>query len=601
METLRDLFEHIGASNPATKVLLRARSGGGWRPLTVADFSALTRQTAGRLAEVGVRAGERVILFSENRPEWHIVDFACHLLGAVPVPLYPTLPANQVEYIARDCGASVLLVSGKERAKTAVQATAGIPGVRVIGLDPDLAEGVPGLESLPVPSQPPAPPPLNETALASIIYTSGTTGEPKGVMLCHRNFISQILTLRPLYPIFPTDEILSFLPLSHVYARILDYLFLYCGCQITYVGAPEKVVEYIAQIRPTIMGSFPGLYEKAYVRIISRVQQEGGFKAWLVAWAVRVGRRAREAAWQGRRAGLVTRLQYALAKRLAFSKVLARFGGRLRFTVSGGAPLAREIAEFFDIVGLPILNGYGLTESSPVIAVNRLESNRLGSVGPAAPGVEIRIADDGEILARGPNIMLGYWNKPEATREAIDEDGWLHTGDIGHLDQDGYLFITDRKKNLIATAGGKKVAPEPIEARLRASPYIVQAVCVGDRMPYITALIVPNFENLSGYFAERGMTGLSREQMAAHQLTDALMFAAVKEANADLAAFERVRRWAVLPAEFTIEAGELTPKLNVRRKVIVERYRSTIEEMYLKTHRTAEYGLDEHEAVASRQ
>jgi len=601
MNTLRDLFEHVVSNNPPDRMLMRARAGGGWRTLTVGQFAAQTRQTAARLAQAGVCAGDRVALFSENRPEWHAIDFACHLLGAVSVPLYPTLPANQVQYIVADCGTKVLLVSGKDRARIAVQAAGSVPGVRVIGIDPDLADGVPGLESLPLPAQPPVSPPLPETHLASIIYTSGTTGEPKGVMLCHRNFVSQVKALKPLYPIFPTDEVISFLPLCHVYERILDYLFLYCGCQMTYVAAPEKVVEYITDVKPTIMGSFPGLYEKAYVRIVSRVQHEGGLKARLFAWALRVGRKAREAVWQGRRPDVFTQLQYALAKKLVFSKVLVRFGGRLKFTVSGGAPLAREIAEFFDILGLPILNGYGLTESSPVIAVNRLETNRLGSVGPAAPGVEIRIAEDGEILARGPNIMLGYWNKPEATKEAVDGDGWLHTGDIGHLDRDGFLFITDRKKNLIATAGGKKVAPEPIEARLRASAYVAQAVCIGDNLPYITALIVPNFENLDVYFKERGQSGLNREQMASHQLTEALIAAAVKEANSDLAGYERIRRFAVLPKEFSLEAGEITPTLKVRRKVVTERYRSAIDQMYLKAHRSAEYGLDEQEPVASRQ
>ncbi len=601
METLRDLFEHIIRTIPPDRPLMRARIGGAWMTLTTAQFASQTRQTAARLAGAGVNAGDRVVLFSENRPQWHIIDFACHLLGAVPVPLYPTLPAKQVQYIVADSGAKVLLVSGKDRARTAVQAAAATPGVRVIGIDPDLADGVPGLDSLALPPPAPAAPPLTETSLASLIYTSGTMGEPKGVMLSHRNFISQINALQPLYPILSTDDIISFLPLSHIYARILDYLFLYCGCQITYVSPPEKVVEYIGEVRPTIMGSFPGLYEKAYVRILSRLQQEGGLKARLFAWAMRVGRKARTAVWMGRRPGILTRLEYAVAKRLVFSKVLERFGGRLKFTVSGGAPLTREIAEFFDIIGLPILNGYGLTESSPVIAVNRLETNRLGSVGPAAPGVEIHIAEDGEIFARGPNIMLGYWHKPDATKEAVDVDGWLHTGDIGHLDKEGFLFITDRKKNLIATTGGKKVAPEPIEARLRASPYIAQAVCVGERRPYITALIVPNFENLEAYFKERGLRGMNREQMSQHQLTRALVEAAVKEANADLATFERIRRVEVLAKDFSLEAGEITPKLNVRRNVIVEHYQSVIDEMYLKTHRPGEYGLDEHETVASRQ
>jgi long-chain acyl-CoA synthetase len=602
VNTLRDLFEHIITTNPGNKVLLRARAAGGWRDLTVDDFAALTRRTAARLAHAAVAVGDRVVLFTENRPEWHVINFACQLLGAVSVPLYATLPANQVHYIVQDCGARLVLVSGKERAKTALQATSDLPGVRVIGIDPHLADGLTDLASLPMPESDPLPasPPTTEMTLANIIYTSGTTGEPKGVMLSHRNFISQIRSLRTLLPIDPTDEILSFLPLSHVYALIMDYLFLSCGCQITYVAPPEKVVEYLTEVRPTIMGAFPGLFEKAYVRIISRVQQEGGLKERLFTWALRVGRRVREAAWQGRRAGLGAQLQYALAKKLVYPKVLARLGGRLKYTGSGGAPLAREIAEFFDILGLKILNGYGLTESSPVIAVNRLETNRLGSVGPAIPGVEIRIADDGEVLARGPNIMLGYWNKPAATKEAVDEDGWLHTGDIGHLDGDGFLFITDRKKNLIATAGGKKVAPEPIEARLRASPYIAQAVCVGDTKPYITVLIVPNFDTLERRLHEHGVSGLSKSQMAAHQITEALMAAAVKEANVPLASFERIRRFAVLPKEFSIEAGEITPKLSVRRKVVTEHFQSTIDQMYLKMHRTGEYGLDEPEVVPSR-
>lgn len=601
MHTLRDLFEHVVSTNPSERPLLRARVGGGWQTLSVGEFAERTRQTASRLAQAGVRVGDRVALFSENRPEWHIVDFACHLLGAALVPLYPTLPTNQVQYIVADSSSKVLLVSGKERARTAVQAAAQVPGVRVVGLDADLADGVPDLASLPLSPRQPERPPLADTSLASIIYTSGTTGEPKGVMLCHRNLISQVRALQPLFPIYATDEILSFLPLPHVYERIMDYLFLYCGCTVTYISPPERVVEYIAEVKPTIMGSFPGLYEKAYVRIVSRVQHDGGLKARLFGWALRVGRKARQAVWQGRRPGLLIRLQYALAKKLVFAKVLERFGGRLKFTVSGGAPLAREIAEFFDILGLPILDGYGMTESSPVIAVNRLETNRLGSVGSAAPGVEIRIAGDGEILARGPNIMLGYWNKPEATKEAIDEDGWLHTGDIGHLDQDGFLFITDRKKNLIATAGGKKVAPEPIEARLRASPYVTQAVCVGDNLPYITALIVPNFENLETYFKERGEVGLSREQIASHQITEALIFAAVKEVNAGLAPFERVRRFTVLPKDLTLDAGELTPTQKIRRKIVLDRYRSFIDQMYLKTHRTSEYGLEDQEPAASRQ
>ncbi len=598
METLRDLFDHVVSTTPRDKELLRIRAGTAWRTYTVEQFERATRETARRLAQAGVSAGDRVALFCENRPEWHVVDFACHLLGAVTVSIYPTLPATQVSYIVGNCGAKVLLVGGKDRARTALQAVQALPAVRVIGLDPNLAEGLSSFGDLPFPTagQLSETPRLSGRDLASIVYTSGTTGVPKGAMLSHQNFISQVTTVQPLYPITDRDVVMSFLPLAHVYERIMDYVFLYCGCQITYVEPPERVVAMITQVRPTVMGSFPAVYERAYNQIMAKVHQSSRTRRRLFAWALRVGRLVREAEWSGHRASPLSRAQYALARRVVFSKVLNRFGGRLRFTVSGGAPLAREAAEFFDIVGLPVLNGYGLTESSPLIAVNRLERNRLGSVGQPAPGIAVRLAEDGEILARGPNIMLGYWNNPQATAEVIDPDGWLHTGDIGYLDADGFLFITDRKKDLIATTGGKKVAPQPIEARLTASPLIAQAVTIGDKYPYLTALIVPHFETLGAYLIAQGLNGVSPEAMASHPVTEALIAAAVKAVNADLADYERIRRFTILPRQFTIEAGEITPTLKVRRRVIADRYRELIEQMYLKTHRTADYALDEQPA-----
>lgn len=593
METLRDLFEHIVSSNPAGKELLRIRAGRDWRTFTVKEFEGVTRETARRLAQAGIGAGDRVALFAENRPEWHIIDFACHLLGAVPVPLYPSLPAHQVRYIVADSGSKMLLVSGKERADAAITAMRELPSVRLVAIDPNLA-GLPWLHDLPDREGSPAAPGLTGTDLASIIYTSGTTGDPKGVMLTHRNLVSQITSVKPLFPITGEDEVMSFLPLPHIFQRILDYVFLYAGCRVTYVEAVEKVAPMLPLVRPTIMASVPRVYERAYVQIMSRMQREKPIKRGLFTWAVRAGRQVKEAEWQRRRPSLLARLQYGIARRLVFSKVLERFGGRLKFSVSGGAPLAREIAEFFDIVGLPILNGYGLTESSPVIAVNRLEANRLGSVGQAPPGVEIKIAPDGEILARGPNIMKGYWNKPEATAEAIDADGWLHTGDIGYLDQDGFLFITDRKKDLIVTSGGKNIAPQPIEARLAASSYVAQAVVIGDNLPYCSVLIVPNFENLEAYLKDHGVDGnLSHETMAKHPVAEALVAAAVKEANEPLAAYERIRRFTVLPRELSLEQGEITPTLKVRRGVVTQRFKEQIEQMYLKTHRTADYGLDD--------
>ncbi|HET6780759.1 MAG TPA: long-chain fatty acid--CoA ligase [bacterium] len=591
VETLRDLFEHIITTNPAGKELLRIRAGRDWRTLTVKEFEEVTRATARRLAQAGIGHGDRVALFSENRPEWHIIDFACHLLGAAPVPIYPSVPAHQVRYIVADSGSKMLLVSGKERAQAAITAIQELPSVRLVAIDPNLA-GLPSLDDLPLREGGQAMSPLKPADLASVIYTSGTTGDPKGVMLTHRNLASQITSIKPRYPITSDDDVMSFLPLSHIFQRILDYIFLYSGCRVTYVDAVEKVAAMLPLVRPTIMASVPRVYERAYVQVMTRMQREKPIKRRLFNWALRAGRRVKEAEWKGVRASPLARLQYSLARKLVFSKILERFGGRLKFSVSGGAPLAREIAEFFDIVGLPILNGYGLTESSPVIAVNRLEANRLGSVGEAAPDVEIKIAPDGEILARGPNIMKGYWNKPEATAEAVDAQGWLHTGDIGHLDKDGFLFITDRKKDILVTAGGKNVAPQPIEARLATSPYIAQAILIGDRFPYCSALIVPNFENLSAYLKEQGVNGnLSTESVAKHPVTEALVAAAVKETNEPLAAYERIRRFTVLPRELSLEQGEITPTLKVRRRIVSERFKALIEEMYLKTHRTAQFAL----------
>lgn len=593
MRTLRDLFEFVVSSFPPNKELQRMRAGQGWRTVTVRELEQATRACAARLAEQGVRPGDRVALFSENRPEWHVVDFASHLLGAVLVPLYSTLPASQVRYIVADSGSKLLLVSGKDRARVAVEAVDGLENVRVIGLDAGLHPAVPALADLPLPSAAFVPGPLAEDDLASLIYTSGTTGEPKGVMLTHRNFVSQVESATPLFPITQADIVMSFLPLSHVYERMVDYVFFRAGAQINYVESIERVPTQLPEIRPTIIASVPRLFERSYIKIISKVKQEGGAKRRLFEWALRVGRQVREAEWRGEKASAFLRGQLKVARARIFSKVLERLGGRMRFSISGGAPLAREVAEFFDIIGLPILQGYGLTESAPIISTNLMQRNRIGSVGPILPGVEARIAADGEILARGPNIMRGYWNKPDATAEAIDAEGWLHTGDIGYLDADGFLFITDRKKDIIVTSGGKNVAPQPLEARLGTTPLIAQAVLIGDKFPYLVALIVPNFENLEQHLQEQGVKGLDRQAMADHPRTQAAIGAVIKGLNADLPMHERIRRFSVLAREFSLEEGELTPTMKVRRRVIAERYHDRIEAMYLKTQRAGEHELED--------
>lgn len=603
METLRDLFEHVVSSQKGRKQLLRAKRKGRWLSLSTEEFADRVRNLAGGLMARGVRPGDTVALYSENRPEWHILDFACHLSGAVLVPLYPNLIADQIAYIVEDSGARWLFVSTAAMLETASEAVTQVGhGVELVLFDEDAAGG--GALAASVleeegrawrrerrKEEDPFHRPGKDD-LASLIYTSGTTGDPKGVMLTHYNFMFDQLSALSGFDIGPKDVVMSFLPLSHVFERTVDYALFSRGAQICYVESIERVPTRLLEVRPTVMVSVPRLFERSYIKIISKLRQEEGFKRKLIDWALGTARRYKELEWAGRRPSAALRAQYALAKKRVFSKILERLGGRLRFAVSGGAPLSREVAEFFDMIGLTICQGYGLTESSPVISVNNLAENRIGSVGKPIPGVEVRIAEDGEILTRGPHVMKGYFNQPEATAEAIDEEGWLHTGDVGYLDADGFLFITDRKKDIIVTSGGKNIAPQPIEGRLQATPYIAQAVVVGDNLPYLTALIVPNFENLAAHFADRGETGLDPEEMAAREETRQLIDEAIRAINAELAQHEKIRRFTILPREFSMAEGEITPTLKVRRRVVSERYKDLIDAMYLKTQRADQYHAD---------
>ncbi len=605
METLRDLFEHVVSSQRGRKQLLRTKRRGKWLSLSTEDFADRVKNLAGGLISRGVRPGDTVALYSENRPDWHILDFACHLSGAVLVPLYPNLIAEQIAYIVGDSGARRLFVSTSAMLETAQEAVAlledpvelvvfdspegGAPDGVVVAGDVE-KEGAAWRKQNRKEDDPFHNPGRDD--LASLIYTSGTTGDPKGVMLTHYNFVSNQQSALAGFDIGPKDVVMSFLPLSHVFERTVDYALFSKGAQICYVESIERVPARLLEIRPTVLVSVPRLFERSYIKIVSKLRQEEGVKRRLINWALAVARRMKEAEWAGRKPSAALRAQYALAKKRVFSKILERLGGRLRFAVSGGAPLSREVAEFFDMIGLTICQGYGLTETSPVITVNDQRQNRIGSVGKPIGGVEVTIADDGEILNRGPNVMKGYFNKPEATAETIDEDGWLHTGDVGYLDADGFLFITDRKKDIIVTSGGKNIAPQPIEGRLQATPYIAQAVVVGDNLPYLTALIVPNFENLTAFFAERGEEGMSEERMAEREEARQLVDDAIRKLNGELAQHEKIRRFTILVREFSLAEGEITPTLKVRRRVVSERYKDLIDGMYLKTQRADQYHAD---------
>lgn len=565
--------------------------GARGRYVDVSSREAWDRVQALRLAlaAMGVTRGDRVALLSENRLEWALMDLAVLGLGAVDVPIYPTLLPETIAWILGDCQPCVVIVSGAHQAEKIAAVRAQLPFVRhVISFDPvDLPGAVTFGELLErgrqLRSRGGEPPPaaVAGTDLASIIYTSGTTGRPKGVMLSHWNFVSNVLAASSIVPLGTGDRCLSFLPLSHVLERMAGfYLTLYNGVGIAYAEGIDTVPQDMLAVRPTIVVSVPRLYEKIYARVLAAALAGPAVRKHLFFWAKRQGERYGRLRREGKPVHWWARTKFQVADRLVFNKLRERTGGRLRFFVSGGAPLATDINEFFYAAGMIILEGYGLTESSPVLSVNTLERFRIGSVGPPLGDTEIRIGADGEILARGPQIMLGYYNNPEATREAVDPDGWLHTGDIGHVDADGFVYITDRKKDLIVTAGGKNVAPQPIENAFKHNRYISQVVVIGDRRPYLACLLVPNFENLVKYANRRKIAFTDISGLVKHPAIVAMYDRQLARVNAGLAGFEQVKRCVILDHDFTLEDGELTPTMKVKRRVVAQKYQAQIDAMY---------------------
>ncbi len=574
---------------------MRAKRGGRWTPISYRELAERVQDLSIGLQELGVRRGDRVAILSENRPEWAITDYACLAARAADVPIYPTLPTRQVEYILRDSGAVALVVSNAAQLAKVRSVRERLPALtHVIGLDPDTAgPGVlsfdavlargreardrhPGWRALALEAAP--------DELATLIYTSGTTGDPKGVMLSHGNIASNVTTCVDLFSFTAEDECLSFLPLSHIFERMFGhYCMFHAGVVISYAESVDAVPANMAEIRPHLMASVPRLYEKIHARVLDNVRTSSPLRKRIFAWGRRVGERWAELAIEKRPVPAALRAQKVLADRLVFAKLRKRTGGRIRFFISGGAPLSPDIARFFYAAGLPILEGYGLTETSPVMAVNTFQHHRLGTVGKAIPGVEIRIAPDGEIVTRGPNVMCGYFNKPEATAEAIDEEGWFHTGDIGMLDADGFLSITDRKKDLIVTAGGKNIAPQPIENLAKASKFVATAVMIGDRRPFPVMLVVPNASQVKGWAEHKGLPGGELEQLLGIPEVRQKIEREVRVTLRDLAQFEMPKKLLLLAQEFTVEAGELTPTLKVRRRIVEQRHRLAIEALYLES------------------
>ncbi|MCE2395953.1 long-chain fatty acid--CoA ligase [Candidatus Poribacteria bacterium] len=544
------------------------------------------------LTELGLQKGDRVALLSENRPEWAITDLAILAGGGVTVPMFSTLTSAQVEYVVRDSGAKILCVSSERQLQKIKDWDANIPtnlqhivifdelqddSVRTFDQVCELGQQVENGDQV----YQQASEAVTPDDLASIIYTSGTTGDPKGAMLTHSNFMSNIQAATGIVTLTPDDVFLSFLPLSHVFERMGGhYLPLSSGATIAYAESPFTIRQNMQEVRPTVMMSVPRVYEAMHERILNSVKEGSPTKQKIFHWSVGVGSKVSQAIQHKKKPSSMLSLKASIANKLVFEKLKAVTGGRLRFFVSGGAPLSKAIAEFFHAAGILILEGYGLTETSPVICVNRPDQWKFGTVGPVIPGIEVKIAEDGEILSRGPHIMQGYFNKPSDTAEAIDADGWFHTGDIGEIDEEGFLTITDRKKNLLILSNGKNVAPQPIENQLKQSPYISEIMLLGDQHRTITALIVPNYDAIKEFAAEQQLEAEDMSALLQTQEIQRLIRGEINQYSADFADFERVRMFTLMEEEFSEESGEMTPTLKLKRPVIMENHKAVINQMY---------------------
>jgi len=598
VKTIADLPFHVMGRFPKPVTLGRCR-GEQLIELSSKEVFERIRDLSLGFRALGGSPGDRVAIVAESRPEWLLCDLAILTAGAVTVPIYPTLSGAQARYILDDSGARLAIVSTRLQLDKIQEVRHLLPSLEaVILMDAPTDAPVPGSPSvlslaeveqrghgrmtgewgtgrsyrddarLIAPQQ-----------LATIIYTSGTTGEPKGVMLTHANLVSNMRAAADALDISQNDVALSFLPLSHGFERMVSYVYLFCGVTIVFAESFDTVARDIARVRPTVLTGVPRVFEKLHARILEGGQSAGGIKASMFRWALTAGLARAKAVLRGKTPGPLTSMGSALADRMVFSAVREKLGGRLRFVASGSAPLAGNVMEFFSAIGIPIIEGYGLTETAPILTFNPLHALRVGTVGRPIEGVELRIAEDGEILARGPNVMSGYFNKPEATAAAI-ANGWFHTGDIGQIDADGYLTITDRKKDLLVTSGGKKIAPQPIEAVLKRSPLVAEAVLLGDRRKYAAVLIVPEFKALERRLKDLGRPPASREELITRDDVIALYQEIVDALNRELSQYERIKRVALLPREFTVESGELTPTLKVKRKVVEDKWREQIEALY---------------------
>jgi long-chain acyl-CoA synthetase len=574
----------------------QTRGSGGWVSATWREVGEAVREVALGLIALGREKGDAVAVLSASRAEWVQADFAILSAGCVTVPIYPTYPPDLIAFVVNDSQARTLIVEDPAQLAKALEARPRMPGLEHIivmsGYDaPQPPEMVRTWESLRRLGRDHADAHRSTLAarvastrpedLATIVYTSGTTGNPKGVMQTHANHVAALASSAEATPVHEGWVHLLFLPLAHSFARLESFLGVYHGLTTAFAESLDKLSENLREVRPHFICSVPRVYEKVYGKILAGAQAGSPAKRKIFHWAMGVGRQVSRLQGEGKPIPAGLALQRRLAARLVFSKLHAALGGRLQWAVSGGAPLSREIAEFFHAAGILVLEGYGLTETCPVLTFNRVTHYKFGTVGQALPGVELRIGPDGEILARGANIATrGYFKQPQATAEVFDPDGWFHTGDIGHLDAEGFLHITDRKKDLIVTAGGMNIAPQNIENLLKADPFVSQVMVYGDRRPYPVALITLSPEELSKFALEQGLLASDSAVIVKHPKVMERVERIVEEKNTHLQSYAKIKKFTVLPDDFTQDGGELTPTLKVKRKVVAEKYRAAIEELY---------------------
>jgi long-chain acyl-CoA synthetase len=534
------------------------------------------------LINLGIKKDDKVALCSPNRPEWNFIDLGCQQIGAILVPLYPTASDNDFKFICNDAEVRLAFVADKGLYTKINALRAELPTLRDIYTFEEVAGAknwktiLEGISS--TPDVPAAKASVKEKELATIIYTSGTTGNPKGVMLSHYNMVNNLKGTDEILPFHPEGKALSFLPLSHIYERVGFFGYLKNAMHIYYAESMDTIAENLKEVHPFVFTTVPRLLEKVYEKIMEKGNELTGFKKWLFEWSLRVGNKYE----LNKDLGLSYRIQLALARKLVFTKWQEALGGEVQFIITGAAPLQARLGRLFSAAGVIVLEGYGLSEASPGISVNRVEETGrlIGSVGIPLPNVQVKLAEDGEILAKGPNIMMGYYKRPDLTAEVIDEEGYLHTGDIAEWVDGKFLKITDRKKELFKTSGGKYVAPAPIENKLKESRYVEQVMLVGDNRKYVTALIVPSFLHLQAWAKDNGVNYESNKQIVGNEKIKALINAEIGETNKEFGHVEQIKKFQLLDKEWTIEDGELTPTLKVKRKVILSRYEALVEEMY---------------------